>query len=79
MNLQISSTAFHLKVLEDAGIITVENSTKGKGAVKYYSYGFNKKISVCFRKEISNYNRIPFNIYLKIGDFVDAHPTALSN
>ena len=72
MGLQISSTAFHLKVLEDAGIITVENSTKRKGSIKFFSYGIHKKISVFFRKETINLKKLPVTLHLKIGDFIDA-------
>ena len=36
--IQPSSAAFHLKLLEDAGLIYVEYSTKNKGSTKWYSY-----------------------------------------
>ncbi|MBO4963068.1 MAG: helix-turn-helix domain-containing protein [Clostridia bacterium] len=73
LNLQVSSTAFHLSVLEDANLVNVEFSTKRKGTLKYFSYNAYKEISIILRN-ISPPNNAPSPIVynIPIGSFVDA-------
>ena len=42
LDLPLSSAAFHLRVLEDAQLITIDFSTKRKGTLKWYSYALRK-------------------------------------
>ena len=41
LKLPLSSTIFHLNILEDAGIIKKSFSTKGKGTLHWYTYSTN--------------------------------------
>ena len=74
LDLQISSTAFHLQVLEDANLISVENSTKRKGSLKWYSYGQDKMISIYLRdpKAPDKSQVLPVTLHVPIGSFTDA-------
>lgn len=74
LNLQPSSTAFHLKILEDAGLITVNTSTKYKGTLKHYSYSV-RDLMIRLRPtaEQHNFSLTPITYSIKIGEFSDAN------
>lgn len=79
LNLQFSSAAFHLKVLEEAGLITVERSTKGNSTSKIYACTPCKVITLLTR-EIAGHSAppVPAVINIPIGDFVNAELGPLS-
>ena len=74
LNLPLSSTIFHLNILEDAGIIKKSFSTKGKGTLHWYTYGSNMAV-IRFRN--SNGDSKPESIepyiyHINIGEYIDA-------
>mgnify|MGYP004661333707 CR=1 FL=1 len=72
LNLQPSSAAFHLKALEDAGLITSSYSTKYKGTLKHYSYSIR---DITFRLRPASEKQeplTPFVFSLSIGEFCNA-------
>ncbi len=72
LNIQPSSAAFHLKMLENAGLINVEYSTKYKGSNKRYSYGL-RDVILRLRPLDGVDNAIPpFIADINIGDYIDA-------
>lgn len=72
LNLQPSSAAFHLKILENAKLITVNTSTKYKGTLRYYSYSI-RDIMIRLRK-VSDRQvfSTPVTYTIKIGEYSDA-------
>ena len=73
LNLQISSTAFHLQVLQEANLLNVEISTKRKGSLKWYSYGAHKQCTVFMRNPKSTKTQpLPTTYHIPIGSFIDA-------
>jgi predicted transcriptional regulator len=73
LNLQISSTAFHLQVLQEANLLNVEVSTKRKGSLKWYSYGAHKQCTVFMRNPKSTKTQpLPITYHIPIGSFIDA-------
>ncbi len=74
LDLQLSSVAFHLKTLEEAHLIMSENSTKGKGKLKIYTYSQYKFIVLqLFGVPNEGKKNIPYVLNVPIGDYVDAH------
>lgn len=74
LNLPLSSTIFHLSILEDAGIIKKSFSTKGKGTLHWYTYGANNVI-IRFRNsngDLKPENRAPYVYQINIGEYIDA-------
>ena len=74
LNLPLSSTIFHLNILEDAGIIKKSFSTKGKGTLHWYTYSVNIAL-IRFRN--SNGDSKPESIApyvhdINIGEYIDA-------
>lgn len=74
LHLPLSSTIFHLNILEDAGIIKKSFSTKGKGTLHWYTYGVNMAV-IRFRN--SNGDSKPESIapyvhQINIGEYIDA-------
>ena len=71
LNIQPSSAAFHLKMLESAELVSVDYSTKHKGTLKYYSYG-TRDIVLRLRPAEGIRDRLtPYVQSIAIGDFVD--------
>lgn len=73
LNLQPSSAAFHLKLLENAGLINVEYSTKNKGTLKWYSYGTRDVVLRLRPIEGITDELAPFITKIPIGDYVDVN------
>lgn len=74
LNLPLSSTIFHLNILEDAGIIKKSFSTKGKGTLHWYTYGANIAV-IRFRNSNGDSkpeSRAPYVHHINIGDYIDA-------
>lgn len=72
LNIQPSSAAFHLKILEDVSLIITEENKTYKSS-KWYSYNKNPLIIIETRpvqKDIVEYPS--FSTSIKIGDFIDA-------
>ena len=78
LNLPLSSTIFHLNILEEAGIIKKSFSTKGKGTLHWYTYVTNIAIirfrnsNGCFKPE----SHAPFVYHINIGEYIDAEFSA---
>ena len=74
LGLPLSSTIFHLNILEEAGIVQKSFSTKGKGTLHWYTYGTNMAI-VRFRNS-NGYSkpeiRAPYVHEISIGEYIDA-------
>lgn len=79
LNIQPSSAAFHLKMLENAGLINTEYSTLGKGSSKWYSYG-PRDIILRLRplEGQSDGGCAPYTADISIGDYIDAQLSAES-
>ena len=74
LNLPLSSTIFHLNILEEAGIIKKSFSTKGKGTLHWYTYDTNIAI-IRFRNSnghLKPENRTPYVHQIGIGEYIDA-------
>ena len=72
LDIQPSSAAFHLKILEDAKLIKAENNTSFKGS-QWYSYNDEPLILIKTRKLSNAQKQLPPRIInIKIGDFIDA-------
>ena len=74
LNLPLSSTIFHLNILEDAGIIQKSFSTKGKGTLHWYTYATNIAV-IRFRNSnghLKPENRAPYVHQINIGEYIDA-------
>lgn len=72
LNIQPSSAAFHLKMLEGAGLLNVEYSTLGKGSSKWYSYGPRDVVMRLRPLEGASNVPPPFTATISIGDYIDA-------
>lgn len=72
LHIQPSSAAFHLKMLEETGLVNVEYSTKHKGTLKYYSYGTRDLLLRLRPREGLKDIFEPFTASISIGDYVDA-------
>ena len=62
LNLPLSSTIFHLNILEEGGVIKKSFSTKGKGTLHWYTYNTNIAI-IRFRNSNGNFKsdkRMPY-------------------
>lgn len=71
-NIHASSASVHLKILQDASLIFVQNSTIKKG-IKYYSYPLEKNIIIHMRNEFGIGNELkPYVKNIAIGDYVNA-------
>ncbi len=71
-NLPLSSAAFHMKVLEDAQLVTVDYSTKRKKTLKWYTYT-NKQVLLRLREEDGTSKFLsPYSQNIDIGDYIDA-------
>ena len=73
LDLQLSSTALHLKILKEAKLISAEPSTKGTGKLKWYTYSEHKLVVLqLFGRENVMKRNYPVVINVPIGDFIDA-------
>lgn len=72
LDIQPSSAAFHLKMLEDNDLLTVEYSTKRKGTLKYYSYNIRDILFRMRPLEGVKDSLEPFVASISVGDYVDA-------
>lgn len=71
-DIHASSAAVHMKILQDAGLVFIQNSTIKKG-VKYYSYPPEKNIIIHLRNEFGISGELkPFIKNITIGEYVDA-------
>lgn len=73
LGLQLSSAAFHMRVLEDANLVNIEYSAKKKASQKWYSYKSSKNIVLRMRT-LFGPTKMP-NQYISsinIGDYIDA-------
>ena len=71
-NLPISSTAFHMSALEDANLVSIEYSTKGKGTLKWFTYT-KREIKIALRPEIKSKKKTPIVSYkIGVGEYIDA-------
>ncbi len=73
LDLPLSSTSFHLKMLEDCKLIGADYSVKRKGSVRWYTFSdFDLLIST----RVSNDKQIdtppPFSRNIRIGEYIDA-------
>ena len=74
LNLPLSSTIFHLNILEEAGIIKKSFSTKGKGTLHWYTYGTNIAV-IRFRNSNGDSKPeglAPYVHQINIGEYIDA-------
>lgn len=71
-DLQLSSAAFHMRVLEDAKLVNVDYSQKKKSTLKWYSYS-NKTIILQMREARGNPQLTPpaYTQTIPIGEFTD--------
>ncbi len=73
LDVQLSSMAVHMKILEEANLITVEYSTKKKAQLKWYTYAPAKSVVVQTRNLYGdNDGNDPTVISIGVGDFIDA-------
>ena len=74
LHLPLSSTIFHLNILEEAGIIKKSFSTKGKGTLHWYTYVTN--IAMIRFRNSNGYSkpesRAPYVHQINIGEYIDA-------
>lgn len=72
LNIQPSSAAFHIKMLEEANLIKVEKNSSNKGS-NWFSYGTAHLILIQTRElPKRRQQRSSYFISIPIGDFVDA-------
>ena len=74
LNLPLSTTIFNLNILEEAGVIKKNFSTKGKGTIHWYTYGI-KTAMINFRSPDGNTAPeapAPYIYHINIGDYIDA-------
>lgn len=71
LNIQPSSAAFHLKLLENAGLLNTTFSTLGKGSSKWYSYGPRDVVLRLRPLEGADNVPAPFTADISIGDYID--------
>lgn len=72
LNIQVSSALVHLKILEEADLLVVEKSNKGKRVIQWYTYARPKLILLMREQVGSQKNRTPLIYNIRIGDFIDA-------
>lgn len=72
LNIQPSSASFHLKMLENAGLINIEYSTKHKGTLKWYSYGIRDVLLRLRPLEGIKDNLTPYSASIPIGSYTNA-------
>lgn len=74
LDMPISSVAFHLKVLQEAGLIGVDYTSKKGGALKWYTYTF-PEMSILMKDTRHKNSKLPkpFSADIGIGDYIDAH------
>lgn len=75
LNLPLSSAIFHLKILEEAQLVTKEYSTKRKGTLHWYTYATQKTVTIRMRTldgESPNKILVPYTQEINIGDYIDA-------
>jgi predicted transcriptional regulator len=75
LGLPLSSTIFHLKILEEAKLVERIHSTKQKGTLHWYTYGLPKKTIVYLREIDGNKlqrNHLPYTHSVNIGDYIEA-------
>ena len=70
LSLQVSSASFHLELLKNAELITIDYSTKGKGSTTWYSYSQTQLVVFLRDSCIINEN-LSYIFEISIGDFVD--------
>lgn len=72
LNIQVSSALVHLKILEEAKLVIVETSKKGKRTINWYSYTVPKLIILTRSTTETPKDKSPVIYKLNIGDFIDA-------
>ena len=75
LNLPLSSTIFHLKILEEAKLVERIHSTKQKGTLHWYTYALPKKAVIHLRDIDGNSSpkrMVPYTHTINIGDYIDA-------
>lgn len=74
LDLPLSSAAFHMRVLEEAGLVSHQFSTKCKGTLKWYSYGSFKNLQIGLRASdgLDREELVPYTKQFAIGDYVEA-------
>lgn len=71
LDLQSSSCAFHMDLLEQANLIKVDYSQKTKKTIKWFSYG-DKKVVIALREPLNNKKLEVVTGSIGVGDYVDA-------
>lgn len=71
LNLQVSSALVHLKILEEAELLVVEKSNKGKRVIQWYTYALPKLILLMRDQIGTQKNKTPVTYNIRIGDFID--------
>lgn len=73
LDIQLSSMAVHMKILEEAKLVTVEYSAKKKARLKWYTYA-PAKFLVVQTRDLYNSNDLDEStvIPIAIGDYIDA-------
>lgn len=73
LNLPLSSTSFHLKVLEESRLLGADYSIKRKGSVRWYTFsGYDLSITMRVDNEKPGAVPLPFTQAINIGDYIDA-------
>lgn len=72
LNIQVSSALVHLKILEDAELLSIETSKKGKRSINWYTYAVPKLIIMTRNNSGPKQTKAPIIYNVKIGDFIDA-------
>lgn len=71
-DLQLSSVLVHMKILEDAELVIVEQQKKGKRIINWYTYALPKIVMIMRQGDkIPNNNTPPVIYNINIGDFID--------
>lgn len=72
LDIQVSSALVHLKILEDAELIIVETSKKGKRTINWYSYTVPRLVVLTRSTTETPKAKAPVIYKLNVGDFIDA-------
>lgn len=72
LNLQVSSALVHLKILEEADLLLIEKSNKGRRNIQWYTYTAPKFILLLRDQVGTQKKKTPVIYNIKIGDFIDA-------
>lgn len=73
LDLPLSSTSFHLKILEESKLLGADYSVKRKGSVRWYTFpGFDLSVTMRISNESHYAAPPPYTRRINIGDYVDA-------